>query len=128
MANAGSSSDVTRLLQDWRGGSREALDRLMPLVYTELHTLASRYLARERRERTLQPTALVNEAYLRLAGQSVDWQNRAHFFGIAAQLMRRILVDRAGTITDASEAATWKRCTSTTWTRLRRRWASSSSI
>jgi RNA polymerase sigma-70 factor, ECF subfamily len=92
----GPSSDITDLLQDWRSGSREALDRLMPIVYAELHTLASRHLSREYRERTLQPTALVNEAYVKLSGQrSVDWQNRAHFFAIAAQLMRRILVDRA---------------------------------
>jgi RNA polymerase sigma factor (TIGR02999 family) len=94
--NGRSSSDVTRLLNDWRGGNREALDHLMPLVYTELHSLAARYLSRERRNVTLQPTALVNEAYLKLSGQrAVDWQNRAHFFGIAAQVMRRILVDRA---------------------------------
>jgi len=89
-------TDVTRLLQEWQDGSAEALERLMPLVYNELHILASRYLSRERRGHTLQPTALVNEAYLKLAGQrEVDWQNRAHFYGIAAQLMRRILVDRA---------------------------------
>jgi RNA polymerase sigma factor (TIGR02999 family) len=88
--------DITRLLLEWQGGSAEALERLIPLVYGELHTLASRYLSRERREHTLQATALVNEAYLKLAGQrSVDWQNRAHFFGIAAQLMRRILIDHA---------------------------------
>jgi RNA polymerase sigma factor (TIGR02999 family) len=88
--------DITRLLREWQGGSAEALDLLIPLVYDELHTLASRYLSRERRDHTLQTTALVNEAYLKLAGQrDVDWQNRAHFFGIAAQLMRRILVDHA---------------------------------
>ena len=90
------STDITRLLQEWQDGSAQALERLIPLVYKELHTLASRYLSRERPDHTLQPTALVNEAYLKLAGQlDVDWQNRAHFFGIAAQLMRRILVDRA---------------------------------
>lgn len=88
--------DITRLLHEWRGGSAEALQRLIPLVYGELHGLASRYLSRERRDHTLQATALVHEAYLRLAGQrAVEWQNRAHFFGIAAQLMRRILVDHA---------------------------------
>ena len=88
--------DITRLLREWQGGSAEALERLVPLVYDELHTLASRYLSRERRDHTLQATALVNEAYLKLADQrDVDWQNRAHFFGIAAQLMRRILVDHA---------------------------------
>lgn len=91
-----SAPDITRLLQEWQDGSAAALERLMPLVYDELHALASRYLSRERRAHTLQPTALVNEAYLKLAGQrSVDWQNRAHFYGIAAQLMRRILVDHA---------------------------------
>jgi RNA polymerase sigma-70 factor (ECF subfamily) len=96
MAEEKDGTDVTRLLQEWQDGSAEALERLMPLVYNELHTLASRYLSRERRDHTLQPTALVNEAYLKLAGQrDVDWQNRAHFYGIAAQLMRRILVDRA---------------------------------
>jgi RNA polymerase sigma-70 factor (ECF subfamily) len=88
--------DITRLLHEWRGGNAEALQRLIPLVYGELHALASRYLSHERRDHTLQTTALVNEAYLKLAGQrQVDWQNRAHFFGIAAQLMRRILVDHA---------------------------------
>jgi RNA polymerase sigma factor (TIGR02999 family) len=88
--------DITQLLQEWRTGDKDALERLIPLVHRELHTLASRYLSRERRDHTLQTTALVNEAYLRLAGQrDVEWQNRAHFFGIAAQLMRRILVDRA---------------------------------
>jgi RNA polymerase sigma factor (TIGR02999 family) len=88
--------DITRLLQEWQDGNRDALERLMPLVYEELHLLATRYLARENGAHTLQPTALVNEAYLRLIGQrAVDWQNRSHFFGIAAQLMRRILVDHA---------------------------------
>ena len=86
--------DITRLLREWQGGDVAALERLIPHVYAELHTLASRYLSRERRNHTLQATAVVNEAYLKLAGQrSIDWQNRAHFFGIAAQLMRRILVD-----------------------------------
>jgi RNA polymerase sigma factor (TIGR02999 family) len=90
------SDDVTRLLQEWRNGSQEALDRLIPLVYAELRTLAARYLSRERPDHTLQTTALVHEAYVKLIDQhSVDWQNRAHFFGIAANLMRRILVDAA---------------------------------
>jgi RNA polymerase sigma-70 factor, ECF subfamily len=89
-------TDITRLLRQWQEGSPEALERLIPLVHHELHTLASRYMSRERRDHTLQTTALVNEAYVKLAGQrNVDWQNRAHFFGIAAQLMRRILVDHA---------------------------------
>ena len=88
--------DVTRLLQEWRNGSQEALDRLIPLVYAELRTLAARYLSRERADHTLQTTALVHEAYVKLVDQhSVDWQNRAHFFGVAANLMRRILVDEA---------------------------------
>ncbi|HEV2853233.1 MAG TPA: sigma-70 family RNA polymerase sigma factor [Thermoanaerobaculia bacterium] len=90
------SGDVTRLLIDWRRGDKEALDRLMPVVYGELHRLAEIYLHRERPGNTLQPTALVNEAYLRLIDQrQVEWQSRAHFFGIAAQMMRRILVDHA---------------------------------
>ena len=87
---------VTELLVDWQRGDRSALDRLMPAVYEELHRLAGRYLAREPSDHTLQATALVHEAYVRLVDQrSVRWQNRAHFFGIAAQLMRRILVDHA---------------------------------
>jgi RNA polymerase sigma factor (TIGR02999 family) len=88
--------DITRLLREWQAGSADALERLMPLVYDELRTLASRYLSRERRDHILQTTALVHEAYLKLAGQrDADWQSRSHFFGIAAQLMRRILVDHA---------------------------------
>ena len=78
------------------GGDRKALDRLLPLVYGELRRLAASYLKQERPDHTLQPTALVHEAYLRLTRQrDVVWQNRAHFFGIAAQMMRRILVDHA---------------------------------
>lgn len=89
-------TDITRLLQEWRDGNREAADGLMALVYRELHALASSYMSRERRDITLQPTALVHEAYMRLAGQQdVAWQNRSHFYGIAAQIMRRILVDHA---------------------------------
>jgi RNA polymerase sigma factor (TIGR02999 family) len=88
--------EVTALLRDWSGGDRAALERLMPLVYVELRKLAASYLSVERKDHTLQPTALVHEAYLRMVDQrSVDWQNRAHFFGIAAQMMRRILVDHA---------------------------------
>jgi RNA polymerase sigma factor (TIGR02999 family) len=90
------AEEVTRLLQQWRGGRQDALERLMPLVYEELHVIASRHVAREWRVGALQTTALVNDAYLRLVGQrGVDWQNRAHFFAIAATLMRRILVDNA---------------------------------
>jgi RNA polymerase sigma factor (TIGR02999 family) len=88
--------DVTQILQEVSGGNREAPARLMPLVYDELRRLADHYLRRERPDHTLQPTALVHEAYLKLIDQTrVDWQNRAHFFGVAAQLMRRILVDHA---------------------------------
>src|SRR5688572_27198594 len=86
--------DVTILLKEWTKGKRDALDRLMPLVYDELRSLASSYLRNERPGITLQSTALVNEAYLRMVNQrDVQWQNRAHFFGIAAQMLRRILVD-----------------------------------
>jgi RNA polymerase sigma-70 factor (ECF subfamily) len=90
------AADITRLLHRWRGGSREAFDLLIPLVYNELRALASRRRTRKAGDEALQTTALVNEAYLKLAGQrSVDWQNRAHFFAIAAQLMRRVVVDDA---------------------------------
>ena len=87
--------DVTQLLVAVSNGDREALDKLLPLVYDELRHLANRYLRRERPDHTLQATALVNEAYLRLVAQHVSWQNRAHFFGVAAEMMRRILVDHA---------------------------------
>lgn len=90
------SHDVTRLLHDWSEGDEGAAERLMPLVYDELRRLARDYLRRERPDHTLQPTALVNEAYLKLVDQSrVNWQNRHHFYGIAAQMMRRVLVDHA---------------------------------
>jgi RNA polymerase sigma factor (TIGR02999 family) len=91
-----SPDEVTRLLVDWGNGNQAALDALIPLVYDELRRLAGRYMRRESPGHTLQTSAVVNEAYLRLVNQkSVQWQNRAHFFGIAAQLMRRILVDHA---------------------------------
>lgn len=87
---------ITQLLLDWSGGNRQALDALMPLVAAELHRLARGYLHRESKGHTLQPTALVNELYLRLVDRrKVSWNNRAHFFGFAAQTMRRILVDHA---------------------------------
>lgn len=90
------STDVTALLGEWSRGDREALDRLLPLVYGELRRVAVRQLRRERVGHTLQPTALVHETYLRLVDQRhADWQSRAHFFGVAAQVMRRILVDHA---------------------------------
>jgi RNA polymerase sigma factor (TIGR02999 family) len=88
--------EITNMLQDWSEGDREVPARLMPLVYDELRRLALSYLRRERPDHTLQPTALVNEAYLRLADQSnVGFHDRAHFFGVAAKVMRRILVDHA---------------------------------
>jgi len=89
------SKDLTQLLSAWSEGDRSALERLLPLVEDELHRLAHRYMSRERKDHTLQTTALVNEAYLKLIDQKVNWQNRAHFFGIAAQIMRRILIDHA---------------------------------
>jgi RNA polymerase sigma-70 factor (ECF subfamily) len=91
-----SPQDVTALLADWSRGNRGALGQLLPLVYEELRGIAARQLGRERVGHTLQPTALVHEAYLRLVDQrQVEWQNRAHFFGVSAQIMRRILVDHA---------------------------------
>jgi len=90
------SESVTQLLLKWNDGDPKALERLMPVVYSELRRLAANYLRRERQNHTLQPTALVNEAYLKLVDQRQShWQNRAQFFGVAAQLMRRILVDHA---------------------------------
>jgi RNA polymerase sigma factor (TIGR02999 family) len=84
------------LLVDWSRGNRSALNQLLPLVYAELRRIAARQFRSERADHTLQPTALVHEVYLRLVDQrQVDWQNRAHFFGVAAQVMRRILVDHA---------------------------------
>lgn len=93
-----SSQNVTQLLIGWSKGDKEALDTLLPLVYEELRKQAARFLRHERPGHTLQTTALIHEAYLKLVDQkNVHWQNRAHFFGIAAQLMRRILVDHART-------------------------------
>jgi RNA polymerase sigma factor (TIGR02999 family) len=89
------SVEVTQLLTAWQQGDARALDALLPLVYDELRRLAGSYLRRERINHTLQPTALVHEAFLKLTGQTLDIQNRAHFFGIAAQTMRCILVDHA---------------------------------
>lgn len=91
-----STGEVTRLLQDWSVGNRAALDKLLPLVYSELRRLAHSYLTHERPDHTLQTTALVHEAYLKLIDQhSVNWENRAQFFAISAQAMRRILLDNA---------------------------------
>jgi RNA polymerase sigma factor (TIGR02999 family) len=90
------SADVTALLSELTKGNSEAGSKLIPLVYDQLRRLANAYMRRERTGHTLQTTALVHEAYLKLLGQhSVDWQNRAHFFGIAAQVMRRVLIDHA---------------------------------
>ncbi len=90
------SKEITELLRAWSDGEAEVLDALLPLVYDELHRQAARFLRRERVGHTLQTTALIHEAYLKLIDQhEVNWQNRAHFFGIAAQAMRRILVDYA---------------------------------
>lgn len=88
-------AEVTQLLKAMHAGDSRAADKLLPLVYQELHRLARSYMRRERAEHTLQPTALINEAYLRLAHDDVDWQNRGHFIGVAAQVMRRVLVDYA---------------------------------
>ena len=91
-----SKNQVTDLLQRWKSGDEEALERLTPLVYDQLHRLAHQYIKRERRGHTLQTSALVNEAYLRLVDyKRVDWQNRAHFFAVSAVVMRRVLVDYA---------------------------------
>lgn len=92
------SQDVTRLLANWQNGDKSALDRLMPLVYDELRRIAARYLRSERSGHTLQTTALVHEAYLKLVNEDhIEWRGRAHFFGVAATLIRNILVDHART-------------------------------
>ncbi len=91
-----SQQEVTELLQKWSDGDADALEQLTPVIYSELHRIAKRYMNRERDGHTLQTTALVNEAYLRLIDwKTAKWENRAHFFGVSAQLMRRILVDFA---------------------------------
>ncbi len=90
--------EITAILREWSDGNREALDKLMPFVYDELHAQAARYLRRERKFHTLQTTALIHEAYVKLIDQkNVEWKSRMHFFAIAAQAMRRILVDYAKT-------------------------------
>lgn len=91
-----SVADITQLLAEWSDGNQSALDQLYPLVYDELHRLARRYMSRERKGHTLQTTALINEAYVRLVDQkNVHWANRSHFFAISAKIMRRILIDHA---------------------------------
>jgi RNA polymerase sigma factor (TIGR02999 family) len=102
--------DVTALLRAWSQGDSNARDDLVPLVYQELHRRARAYLRRERRDHTLQPTALVHEAYLRLVKQDrTAWQNRAQFFGVASQMMRRILVDHARAGRMAKRSGAWAR-------------------
>lgn len=91
-----SPHEITQLLAEWSNGNQTALDKLYPLVYDELHRMAGRYMNRERKNHTLQTTALINEAYVRLVDQKhLHWENRAHFFAISAQIMRRILIDHA---------------------------------
>lgn len=91
-----SPHDVTQLLQDWRNGDKVALEKLTPMVYDELRRLANRYLRGERKDHTLQGTALVHEAYMKMVGYTeLEWQSRAHFFGVAARIMRQILIDHA---------------------------------
>ena len=104
-------SDVTALLKAWSDGDLRARDELMPLLYGELHRRAAACLRRERREHTLQPTALVHEAYLRLVDQRVAWKNRAQFLGVAAQMMRRVLVDHARRRKMAKRSGRWARIT-----------------
>jgi RNA polymerase sigma-70 factor, ECF subfamily len=89
------STSITQLLIDWQAGNRAALEELTPVIYDELHRLAQRYMRGEQRGHTLQATALVHEAYLRLVDSEQPWKNRAHFLGVAAQMMRRVLVDHA---------------------------------
>src|SRR5579872_2454353 len=102
--------EVTQHLLDYESGDKSALDKLTPVVYSELRRLAGAYLSRQSPDQTLQPTALVHEAYLRLAEQSrLGWRNRAHFFGIAAQCMRQILVDHARSRHAAKRGGGWHR-------------------
>jgi RNA polymerase sigma factor (TIGR02999 family) len=94
--DTGAAPQLTNLLLEWRGGDAAALEKLMPLVYGELRRIAEHYLRRERADHTLQPTALIHEAYLRMAQSGMpDWQNRAHFFGVSSRIMRQVLVDWA---------------------------------
>ena len=106
---AAPSKHVTALLRAWSRGDEGARDALLPLVYEELRRRAAAYLRRERRGHTLQPTALVHEAYLRLVGQDVAWKDRAHFFGLASEIMRRVLVDHARSRKAGKRAGGWTR-------------------
>jgi RNA polymerase sigma factor (TIGR02999 family) len=108
---ATSQHDVTELLHAWNEGDLGARDRVMTLIYQELRRRAAAHLRRESREQTLQATALVHEAYLRLIDQRVGWQNRAQFFGVASQMMRRILVDRARARRMRKRSGNWSRVT-----------------
>lgn len=109
---AGGPGDVTRMLQELRGGDRAALDRLVPVVYDELRGLARAQLRRERGHVTLEATALVHEAYERLVGHAaIDWECRAHFYGVAARAMRQVLVDRARRRRAAKRGGGWERTT-----------------
>ena len=102
------ASDVTGLLIEWNAGDRAALDELMPLVYRELHVIARRYLRKESKEITLQTTALVHEAYLRLSDQTrAEWRNRTQFYAVAANIMRRILIDHARKSASATNFEIW---------------------
>jgi RNA polymerase sigma-70 factor (ECF subfamily) len=105
------TSDVTALLHAWSRGDLQARDRLLPLVYAELHRRAAACLRHERAGHTLQPTALVNEAYLRLVDQRVQWQNRAQFLALASQMMRRVLVDHARRRNMTKRSGKWVRVT-----------------
>jgi RNA polymerase sigma-70 factor, ECF subfamily len=104
-------ADITQLLIAWRDGDNSALDALTPLVYEELRRLAERYMRNESKQRTLQATALVHEAYARLATVEMSWNNRAHFLGFMARLMRQILVDRARARNSAKRGAAFERVT-----------------
>jgi len=102
-------NDVTGLLRAWSGGDQRARDELLPLIYGELRRRAAAHLRRERRGHSFQPTALVHEAYLRLVDQQVPWKNRAHFFGLASEMMRRILVDHARARKRGKRPGAWTR-------------------
>ena len=104
------SAEITRLLKAWGRGEASALDRLTPLVYEELRRLARNYMRKEQRGHSLQPTALVNEAFIRLAdAHTIDWQDRAHFFAVSARMMRRVLVDAARTKASAKRGGRFER-------------------
>jgi RNA polymerase sigma factor (TIGR02999 family) len=109
MGTLPTTENVTALLRAWGSGDREAGERLIPLVYQELRRQATRYLRHERRDHTLPATALVHEAYLRLVGEQAPWSDRAHFFGVAARVMRQVLVDHARRHGAAKRGGGWTR-------------------